>query len=349
VGSSSYEGKASAKVRAKKARNAKGLRVAVLLLGVAAVIGGLVLWLAPALHTMTTVAQNTTTTVIDGAGHKSTTVDKRNTTTTTPGVGSDAMLVAVFTFGVGLLAAASLWDRIQEFTIGGVSFRLAEAAVEDQEIALVDLSVYPEGYLDSITSIAIAKEVWAANSKDLRLARFDLHAGQLWAPTNLSLYMLLLAHRSSVEVVVFSGQEDAEPGRYFGAASVAWLADRVKAEDPDLFAAYRTTESITLTSEADAEQLGSTFWTALGLQDPARVQPTDDRVDRGRLYEFAGEALITRSIEVHFGQALSKQEQLEILAFPLGYVPITNCHGHLEVVVDKRLIAKKMGLSAVDR
>jgi hypothetical protein len=339
------ERKASAKVRAKKARSAKGLRVAVFLFGLAVVIGGLFLWLAPVLHTMTTVAQNATTTVIDRAGHKSTTVDKTNTTTTTPGVGSDAMLVAVFTFGAGLLAVATLWDRIQEFTIGGVSFRLTEAAVEDQEIALVDLSAYPEGYLDSITSIDIAKEVWAANSKDLRLARFDLQAGQLWAPTNLSLYMMLLAHRSSVEVVVFSGQEDTKPGRYFGAASVAWLADRVKAEDPDVFAAYRTTESITLTSEEDAGQLGQAFWDAL---NPARKRPTDDRVDRRRLNEFAGEALITRSIEV-LGQTLSKQEQLEILAFPLGYVPITNSYGRLEVVVDKRLVAKKMGLSTVYR
>jgi hypothetical protein len=336
------------KPRANKARDAKRLRVLVFLLGVIAVIGGLVLWLAPVFHTMTIVAPNTTTTVTDGAGHKSTTVDKGNTTTTTPGVGSDAMLVAVFTFGVGLLAVGSLWDRIQEFTIGSVSFRLTEAAVENQEIALVDLSAYDEGYLDTATSIDIAREVWDANSKDLRLARFDLQAGHLWAPTNLSLYILLLAYRSSVEVVVFSGQEDAKPGRYFGAGSVAWLADRVRVEDPELFAAYRTTESITVTSEAKAIDLGNQFWDGLREQNPVRVLPTDDRVDRRRLNEFAGKALITRSIEV-VGQALSKQEQLEILAFPLSYVPITNDHGHLEVVVDKRLIAKKMGLSTVDR
>jgi hypothetical protein len=42
------------------------------------------------------------------------------------------MLVAVFTFGVGLLAVAFLWDRIQEFGIVGVTIWLIETAVESQ-------------------------------------------------------------------------------------------------------------------------------------------------------------------------------------------------------------------------
>jgi cell division septal protein FtsQ len=48
------------------------LRVAVLVLGVAAVVSGFVLWLTPALHTKTTADENTTTTVIDSAGHTKT-------------------------------------------------------------------------------------------------------------------------------------------------------------------------------------------------------------------------------------------------------------------------------------
>lgn len=334
---------------AGKARKVTIWRVAILALGAAAVIGGLVLWLVPAGQTGSTATQNTTTTVIDSAGHKRTTVVKKNTTTNTPQVGkSDAMLVAVFTFGVGLLAAAGLWDRIQEFAIGGVSIRLTEAVVEEQEIALVDATARGVGYLDSTTAASIAQEV-RGMSKDLRLARIDLQAGKPWAPTNLNLYVLLLAYRSSVEVLVFSGQEDSEPGRYFGAASVAWLADRVKATDPDLLAAYCETKEITLTSEADAVHLGTTFWNALGARDNTRVTgPGPDRVDRKRLYDFAGEALISRSIEVDVGQALPRQEQLDILAFPLRYVPITNPHGHLEVILDKRRIAKKMGFSVVD-
>lgn len=337
---------AGAKVKAKKACSAKGLRVAVFVFGVVVVIGGLFLWLAPLLHTMTTVAQKTTTTVIDSSGHKSMTMDKTNTTTTTPGVGSDAMLVAVFTFGAGLLAVASLWDRIQEFTIGGVSFRITEAAVKNQEIALVNLGNWPEGYLDSGPSSDIAKEVWAANSKDLGLARVELQAGQQWALTNLSLFILLLADRSSVEVVVFSGQVGTKPGRYFGAASVVRLAKRVKTEDPDLFAAYRETELMPMTSEDEAGDIGIRFFGALALTSSALDDRMADRVDRRRLKEVAGDALITGSIEV-LGQALPKQKQLEILAFPLSYVPITNCHDRLEAVVDKRLIIEKMGLSTV--
>jgi hypothetical protein len=50
-------------------------------------------------------------------------------------------------------------------------------------------------------------------------------------------------------------------------------------------------------------------------------------VDRTRLSHLAGKALITESIEVDVGEALSRRDRLDIVAFPLSYVPITNRHG----------------------
>ena len=49
------------------------------------------------------------------------------------------MLVGILTFGVGLLVVAAFWNRIQELKIGGISIRLAEAAAETPEIALVGI------------------------------------------------------------------------------------------------------------------------------------------------------------------------------------------------------------------
>jgi hypothetical protein len=250
-------------------------RVAVLVLGVAAVVSGLVLWLTPALHTKTTADENTTTTVIDSAGHKSTTAVRRSTTTTTPGVGrSDAMQVALFTFGVGLLVVAGLWPRIREFTIGGVSITLIEAEIP--AIALEATGDYVVGLLnDTIVSTIVEK---VAEDGRRSVAPVDLRAGDLWAPTNLRLYVLLLAGRSSVEVVVFRGQGRAGPETYLGAASVAWLADRIKAEDPDLFAAYRATETMPLPPpQTAAHAMGTRFWEE--LPPPRRQQRETDRVD----------------------------------------------------------------------
>jgi hypothetical protein len=326
-------------------RQGNGWRVAALMLGGAAVIGGFVLWLAPTSHTGTTAAENTTTVVIDSTGHKSTTVVKRITTTAMPGLGrSDAMLVAILTFGVGLLVVAGLWNRIQEFAIGGVSIKLTEAAVAPPGIALVDAVADQVDLLDTATADKLATKVDAMSKRGLRLARVDLQSGDKWAPTNLSLFVLLLARRSKVEVVVFSGQGDAGPKTYFGAASVAWLADRFAAEDPTLAAAYRAVETMPLVGPP-GDSLGGKFYLEMTQRDPGRAGQTD-RVNPRRLDELATPALIHDRVETKGEQTLSKQQQRAILVFPLSYVPITD-RGRLDGIVDKRRLAEKIALSAV--
>jgi hypothetical protein len=361
----------------RKGRKVNGwlvVRFIVLVAGAIFVGAGLWLWLVPAGPADTTAKQKTVTTVTDGAGHKQTTTVQKNTEANAPGAGkSDAMLVAVFTVGVGLLAAGGLWDRIREFSFGGVSFRLSEAAAEDPELRIADILAPTVTNLDSAAPMGIADEVRKL-PRDLRGARFDLQDGHWWAPENFSFYVLMLAYRSKVKVLVFTGQEGGEAGHYFGAAPVAWLADKVRIADPVVFAAYQATEHMPLTSYENASALGLAFYDKLAEGDlaeraaaaargdqepPPRVipppnasgpvvsGPSVDQVDRARLSHLAGEALITESIEVDVGEALSRRERLDIVAFPLTYVPITNRRGRLEVVLDKRRIARSMGFSAV--
>ena len=127
---------------------------------------------------------------------------------------------------------------------------------------------------------------------------------------------------------------------YLGAASVARLADRLAYEDPKLFAAYNA-------AEKNSAELGRTFDTEMNAQDSGRSQEKT-RVDPRRLDELAGIALIHDRVETKGEQTLSKQQQRAILLFPLSYVPITNC-GHLDKVLDKRLLTEKIALSTVGR
>jgi hypothetical protein len=338
-------GEASA--ASKRARQVNSWRATTLVLGMAAVTSAFVLWLVPTSRTNTTTAENTTTTVIDSAGHKSATEVKKLTATTMPGVArSDAMLVAVLTFGVGLLFAASLWNRIQEFAFGGVSIKLADAAVAPPEIALIDAAAVHVESLFSTSADMIASEVDRISKNGQGLVQVDLQQGNLWAPTNLCLFVLLLANRSRAEVVVFTGQDSAGPERYLGAASVGRLADRLVARDPVLAAAYRASEPMPLVrSPETAQSLGDKFFAELRQKDAAREHQTD-RVDPMRLYALAGQALITASVEGSGEQSLSKEKQREILAFPLSYVPITY-RGRLDEVVDKGQLAEKIASSAV--
>ena len=239
-----------------KALKKNGWRVFFVLLGSAVAILGLVLWVAPALHGVTTDEQKTNTRVTDSAGRTTTTEVNRNTTTTTPGAGkSDAMFIAVFTVGVGLAAAAAMWHRIDEFTFGGVSIKLAEVVVVDQEIALVNAQVAE--HVDSVVSTSVGNLIDGvrAITNEQKLAYVDLKAGEQWAPTNLSLYILLLERHSAIEVVIFIGQKNADSRRYFGAAPLGWLADRVKADNPTLADAYSTTDKSPLKSAADSHRL----------------------------------------------------------------------------------------------
>jgi hypothetical protein len=325
------------------ARKVNGWRVAALILGVAAVTSAFVVWFLPTSHTSTTTAENTTTTVIDSAGHKSTTAVKKLTTASMPGVArSDVMLVAVLTFGVGLLFVASLWNRIQEFALAGVSIKLAETAVATPEIAPV--KVVGADFAGSTHFNNIAKEVDRISKAGLGLVRIDLRQGDFWAATNLCLFVLLLAGRSSAKVVVFSGQYSAGPDTYLGVASVGQLADRLTAGEPVLADAYRAVGIMPLEVSPGTESLGTKFEAELTQRH--RLQDPTDMVDARRLYTLAGKALLTVSVEGSGEESLSKQEQREILTFPLSYVPITY-HGRLDKVIDKGLLAEKIALSAV--
>jgi hypothetical protein len=337
------------------ARKRKVGRLVVLLAGLAAFIGGLVIWLAPVGSTSAT--ENTTTTVTDPAGHKSTTTVKKNTASK-----SDTMLVALFTAGVGLLAVWALWDRIREVGFGNLSIKLTEATVEQQDIPLAAATVNQLQLVDTTAPREIANEVRNLPN-DLMLARMDLEMPSItpgekpgWAPTNLKFYVLMLANYSCVKVLIFTGWVD-----YFGAAPVAWLADKVKLEDPALFAAYqRAIKNHPFESESDAFGLGEAFYCALSQEDGKVNEPAkpgepdrkprglDDQVDLRWLKKFAGAALITQSIEGDVGQSLSRQQQLEVLAFPLVFVPITNRRRHFEAVLDKRRIALTLGFPVVD-
>ena len=324
-------------------REVNGWRVTILILGVAAVTSALVLWLVPTSHTSTTAAENTTTTVIDSAGHKSTTAVKKLTATTVPGVArSDAMLIAVLTFGVGLLFVASLWNRIQEFAFGGVSIKLAETAVAPPEIAPVE--VVGADFAGPTNFDNIAKEVDRISKAGLGLVRIDLRQGGLWAATNLCLFVLLLADRSRAEVVVFSGQDFAGPNTYLGVASVGRLADRLTAGEPVLAAAYHAAETMPLERSPGIPSLGDKLDGELAARH--RVQDPTDKVDARRLYTLAGKTLITASVDGSGEQSLSKQKQREILTFPLNYVPITY-QGRLDKVIDKEQLTEKIALSAV--
>ena len=385
----------------KKVRGVNGwlvVRGAVLLFGLAAVITGLVLWLNPAGPKKITANENTTTTVTDAAGHTRTTTVMKNTETKTPGVGkSDAMLVAVFTVGVGLLAVGLLWQRIQEIGFGNVlSVKLTEAAVKEQDIPLASAATQGSPNLDSTLPGDIAKEVRKLTQKpDLVLARVDLRDGNWWVPTYLCFYMLLLADYSSVKQLIFTWEADGQAETYLGTAQVEWLADKVKFRDPVLFAAYEETVNVPvtvnapvitspatgaaampsgrdeneneeeeeeetaaypaiekhrMTSENDAFGLGTTFSIKLEARDATRKQgdPILERVSPNWLFEFADDALIDEGIPGDVGQALSKHEQLGILAFPLRFVPITNHYRKLITVLDKRRIAENMGFPVVD-
>jgi hypothetical protein len=325
-------------------------RVVVFILGLIAVGGAVALWLLPASPTMTKAVDTTTTPVTDSAGHKSNTVVTRNTTTTVSGVGrSDAMLVGILTFGAGLLVVAVFWNRIQEFTIGGISIRLAEVATEAPEIALV--SEVANNVND--TSVGkLADKVDAISKRGLRFVRVDLQSGMQWPYTNLSVFVLLLAKHSRVEVVIFIGEGGAGPETYLGAASVPRLADRIAAEDPELSAAYRF-------AGPPPGSPGNRVWAnklieELGRRDSTRSNPPNpDWVNATRLDDLAEPALIhdrVEYVEYKGEQTLSKKQQSAILRFPLSFVPITvpvTVFDHLAAVVDKRQLAKEIALRAV--
>jgi hypothetical protein len=325
-------------------------RAAIFLLGLAAVVAAFVVWLIPTSSGTTTTRERSTTATNGGGGKDRTAVDK-TTVTRAPGANrSDTAFVALLTFGGGLLLAASFWNRIHSLAIGGVSVTLADAAVAPPGIALVDTAAV---HVETRTSTAVDEIVPQVDSvarRDLRLVCVDLRAGDLWAPLNLSLFVLLLARRTNAEVIVFLGQGEAGPKTYFGAASVTRLADKLAADDPDLAAAHRATEKIPLDRSelaAGERSIGRTFFDKLQELDPSRAEGsrvTEERVDLSTLQALAGRALITESVPSEGERTLSSRQQRAILAFLLPYVPITD-RSRLDEIVDRARLAERIALS----
>jgi len=200
---------------------------------------------------------------------------------------------------------------------------------------------------DSTTATTIAEQVYRMSTDKPRLALVNLRSGDLWVSANLSLYMLLLANRSSVEVVVFIHQIDSGPRTYLGSASVTMLANVLSARDRALSNAYHATEAIPLVNPlVVGPSLGEEFFKKLSPQGPTQEQK-NDWVNWDRLRTLADPALIFDSVESRGKQTLSKRQQRAILAFPLSYVPIRNRHGHLDEVVDKGQLAEQIALSAL--
>ena len=315
-----------------------------LALGIAAVMAAFVLWLVPTPRRTTTVVESSTTAVNPSAAHADTTV-RKTTATTAPGTArSDVMLVALLTFGVGLVAAAGVWDRLQEFAIGGVSIKLAEATVDAPRVALIDAAAADVAQPFSTSFQNIARGVDSTARRGLGLVRVDLKDGKFWGPTNLKLYVLLLAHRSDAEVFVFSWDGAAGERTHIGSASVAHFAIRIGADDPVLAMAERAAATLPLTDDAQY-QLGMTIEARLS-ESQRPPDPANDRVDAAQLHRLAGPALIADSVESEGERTMSKMQEREILAFPLSYVPITE-RGRLTDVVDKRRLAEKIAISAV--
>jgi hypothetical protein len=329
------------------------VRAAIFVLGLAAVAATFVVWLIPTSSDTTTTRERSTTAATNSAGGKDTTAVDKTTVTRAPGANrSDTVVVALLTFGGGLLLAASFWNRIHSLAIGGVSITLADAAVATPGIALVDTAAV---HVETRTSTAvdeIVPQVDSVAKRDLRLVCIDLRAGDLWAPLNLKLFVLMLSRRTNAEVIVFLGQGEAGPKTYFGAASVTRLADKLAADDPDLAAAHRATERIPLDRSEQAvgeRSIGRSFFDKLQELDPSRAEGarvTEERVDLGTLQALAGRALIVDSVSSEGPRILSNRQQRAVLAFPLPYVPITD-RGRLDELVDRSRLAERIALSAV--
>lgn len=328
-------------------------RAAIFVLGLAAVVTACVVWLIPTPGDTTTTRERSTTAATNSAGGTDTTAVDKTTVTRAPGAGrSDTVVVALLTFGGGLLLAASFWNRIQSLAIGGVSITLIDAAVATPGIAIVDTAA---GHVDSPTSTAVdelVRQVDSVVKRGLRLVRVDLRNGDLWAPLNLSLFVLLLARRTNAEVVVFTGQGEAGQETYVGAASVPRLADKLAADDPDLAAAHRVTERIPLDRSeltAGATSIGRRFFDELQALNPNRAegaQAPEERVDLRTLQTLAGRVLIVESVPSEGQRMLSNWQQRAVLAFPLPYVPITD-RGALDEIVDRSRLAERIARSAI--
>ena len=116
---------------------------------------------------------------------------------------------------------------------------------------------------------------------------------------------------------------------------MAWLADKIAAEDHNLFVKYQTLE----TASGPRISIATSFVAELD-------QTKDDWVDATRLNKLAAPALIHDRVESRGEQILSKQQQRAILLFPLNFVPIT-VYGQLDAMIDKKWLTAEIALRTV--
>lgn len=325
----------------------KGARVAVFLLGLAAVVTAIVLWLAPTPSRTSSTVERSTTAATGADGRRATTAVTKSTATTEPGSQRSAtVIVALLAVGAGLVIAGGLWDRIQELAIGNVTVKLLDAALAAPRIALVDAAAAHVDSLGSTSANAIAAEVSAVSAQHLDLVRVDLRGDDLWAPLNLVFFVMLLARRSSAEAITFTGVLNGEAGAYIGIASVPRLADRFAADDPIVALALRSTDGIPLDAQFP-DTVGAKFFADLQRRDANRIPGQETQlVDARRLGTMAGPVLLTASVAAEDGPNLSRRQQRIILAYPLNYVPITS-QRRLESIVSKPRLAENIARSVV--
>jgi hypothetical protein len=317
--------------------------------GLVLVVIALVVWLYPTQSGTTTVSETSVTRVVGGGARTPTTTRASKTTrTTTPGAArSETMPGLLLGTGLLLVLAAALWDRIQEIGLpGGGSIKLKDAAA--QTVDLDDLTqqlqgaaaVAAEDFAGAMSSLAMsitdkARDVY---EKGTGVVPVDLGNGDKWLLPNLYFLALVFERWTRVEVLVFTKGEAGTADRFFvGCTSPRDLRRELDATRPEFAAAAAGV------ADRPLAEAGSTFFGQLHAQDEAgqggapAQQPTP--VTEDVLRAVAPKALIRDSVEVAKEDDMSRNELLQILAFPHRYVPITN-KKRLVTIVDANLLAR---------
>jgi hypothetical protein len=325
------------------------------LLGVVLAALALAVWLYPTQSRTTTVSETSTTRVAGGgAKAPSATRVTKTTTTTAPGEArSETLPGLIVGIGVLLVLVAAFWNRIQEIGLpGGGSIKLKDAEaptvdLDDVAEQLRQAGAGPaEGFAGAMTSLAssiIAKadEVY---EKGTGVVPVDLGAGDKWLLPNLYFLALVFERWTHVEVLVFTRAEAGTTDRFFVACtSPRDLRRKLDAVRPELASAA------TGVAARPLAEAGSAFFGQLQAREAARggapAQPPT-WVSEKVLLDIASDALILESVEVDNEDNISRNELLEILAFPHRFVPIT--HGkRLVIIVDPTKLARKLARSAI--
>ncbi len=317
-----------------------------LVFGFAVILSGITFWLVPTSSTTSTVTERSTTTAAGNSAGNGTTTVQRTTRTTAPGATrSDAVLVALVTLGGALLIVAVMWDRIRGFTFAGVSVQLADAGFLVEKIDIVEAEAIGGDTPDNTHADDLAKKVREIAEKRRGFVLVSLADGKLWRPAKLCMFLVLLAHRSRAEAIVFIGDGPSGAQTYLGAANLEALAGKLEKDNDALATTHKETCGMSMCSDDEAGELGRKFFLALELKNNEWAVTSKERVDKALLAHLAGPVLTTESVEADDMRTLSSQQQRAILVFPLAYVPITN-RGRLVSVADGKRLDRRIALAA---